>query len=220
MCGRFTLETSKELIESELKVVVEELLPNYNIAPSQKVLSIVGSREGRKAGYLKWGLVPSWAKETKIGSKMINARSETVDEKPSFKRLLTRRRCLIVADSFYEWKREGNQKQPYRITVNAGELFTFAGLWDRWESNEEEIVSCTILTTIPNKLMRDIHDRMPVILDEKAQELWLDSALEDKSTLKRLLTPYDSDKMNAFPVSSKVNNPQYNDASLIKPIKI
>ncbi|SHM39651.1 SOS response-associated peptidase [Gracilibacillus kekensis] len=220
MCGRFTLETSKEVLESELNISIDEVLTSYNIAPTQKVLSIVGTDQGRKAGYLQWGLIPSWSKDAKIGSKMINARSETVDQKPSFKNLLTRRRCLIVADSFYEWKRISNQKQPYRITVNEGRVFTFAGLWDRWESEDGEIVSCTILTTKPNNLMQSLHDRMPVILDEKAQEMWLDPSLKDKETLKGLLTPYNSEQMSAYPVSKKLNNPSVNDASLVEPIEI
>ncbi|GAE94988.1 hypothetical protein JCM21714_4191 [Gracilibacillus boraciitolerans JCM 21714] len=221
MCGRFTLEASKELIASKLNVYMDELEPSYNIAPTQDILAIVGSTNGRRAGYLQWGgLIPNWAKDTKIGSKMINARSETVDEKPAFTSLLARRRCLIVADSFYEWKRIANEKQPYRITVNNGDVFTFAGLWDRWESDGEEIVSCTILTTQPNNLMGEIHDRMPVILDERQREMWLDPTLEDKIMLKRLLTPYDSNKMDAYPVSKKVNNSKYNDSSLIQPITI
>ncbi|MFD2656529.1 SOS response-associated peptidase [Gracilibacillus thailandensis] len=218
MCGRFTLDTSIEVLESELGIVLTEFQPRYNIAPTQQVLSIVGTNEGRKAGYLQWGLVPGWAKDPKIGSKMINARSETVDEKPSFKRLLSRRRCLIVADSFYEWKREENEKQPYRITVNDGQLFTFAGLWDRWSSGDQEIVSCTILTTKPNRLMQSIHDRMPVILQDKDQDNWIDPTIDDKTFLKTLLVPLDDSLMKAYPVSKKVNNPRNNDQSLIEPI--
>ncbi|WP_058308089.1 SOS response-associated peptidase [Gracilibacillus massiliensis] len=219
MCGRFTLETSKEVLESELNISIDDLQISYNIAPTQNVLSIVGTNQGRKAGYLQWGLIPSWAKDAKIGSKMINARSETVDEKPSFRNLLIRRRCLIVADSFYEWKRISNQKQPYRIVVNDGKVFTFAGLWDRWRTEEKEIVTCTILTTKPNDLMQSLHDRMPVILDKQAQDIWLDPSLKDKKVLKSLLTSYNSSEMTAYPVSKKVNNPSVNDVSLIEPIK-
>ncbi|WP_163583481.1 SOS response-associated peptidase [Gracilibacillus saliphilus] len=218
MCGRFTLDTSIEVLESELGIVLTEFQPSYNIAPTQQVLSIVGTNQGRKAGYLQWGLVPVWAKDPKIGSKMINARSETVDEKPSFKRLLSRRRCLIVADSFYEWKREEKEKQPYRITVNDGQLFTFAGLWDRWSSGDQEIVSCTILTTKPNRLMESIHDRMPVILQDKGQDNWIDPTIDDKAFLKSFLLPLDDSLMKAYPVSKKVNNPRNNDQSLIEPI--
>lgn len=218
MCGRFTLDTSVEVLESELGIVLTEIQPSYNIAPTHQVLSIVGTEEGRKAGYLQWGLVPSWAKDPKIGSKMINARSETVDDKPSFKRLLTRRRCLIVADSFYEWKRLSGGKQPYRITVNDGRPFTFAGLWDRWEHDGQKLVTCTILTTKPNKLMQSIHDRMPVILQDNEQAQWIDPLIDDKNFLKNLLVPLDSSIMKAYPVSKKVNNPANNDKSLIEPI--
>ncbi|SFL35253.1 Putative SOS response-associated peptidase YedK [Gracilibacillus orientalis] len=218
MCGRFTLDTSIEVLESELGIALTEFEPSYNIAPTQQVLSIVGTKEGRKSGYLQWGLVPSWAKDLKIGSKMINARSETVDEKPSFKRLLSRRRCLIVADSFYEWKRKEKDKQPYRITVNDGRLFTFAGLWDRWIKRDQELVTCTILTTKPNHLMQSIHDRMPVILQEKNQNNWIDPTITDKTFLKSLLVPLDSSIMKAYPVSKKVNNPSNNDKSIIDPV--
>ncbi|MGN8644529.1 SOS response-associated peptidase [Gracilibacillus sp. HCP3S3_G5_1] len=218
MCGRFTLDTSVEVLESELGIVLTEIQPSYNIAPTHQVLSIVGTKEGRKAGYLQWGLVPSWANDSKIGSKMINARSETVDVKPSFKRLLTRRRCLIVADSFYEWKRKAEGKQPYRITVNDGRPFTFAGLSDRWEQGGQKLVTCTILTTKPNKLMQSLHDRMPVILQDNEQAKWIDPRIDDKTFLKSLLVPLDSSIMKAYPVSKKVNNPANNDKALIEPI--
>ncbi len=218
MCGRFTLDTSIEVLESELGIALTEIEPSYNIAPTQQVLSIVGNEEGRKGGYLQWGLVPSWAEDPKIGNKMINARSETVDEKPSFKRLLSRRRCLIVADSFYEWNRKEGDKQPYRITINDGRLFTFAGLWDRWKKGDLELVTCTILTTKPNNLMQSIHDRMPVILQGKDQDNWIDSTIVDKPFLKSLLVPLDSSLMKAYPVSKKVNNPINNDNTLIEPV--
>ncbi|WP_163536989.1 SOS response-associated peptidase [Gracilibacillus sp. YIM 98692] len=218
MCGRFTLATSTELIERELGIGIEGWKPSYNIAPAQHVLAVVGTDDGRKAGLLKWGLIPSWAKDLKIGHKMINARSETVDEKPSFKRLLSRRRCLIIADSFYEWKRVGKEKFPYRITVNDGNVFTFAGLWDRWRHNKEEIVTCTILTTKPNQLMSSIHDRMPVILEEEKRKYWLDKEVEDRKYLKSLLMPYSANDMSAHPVSKAVNNPGNNDQSLIEKV--
>ncbi|UOQ50592.1 SOS response-associated peptidase [Gracilibacillus caseinilyticus] len=218
MCGRFTLETSKEVIESELGIELYDYIPSYNIAPTQQVLALVGTTEGKKAGYLQWGLVPSWSKDPKFGSKMINARSESVDEKPSFKQLLTRRRCLIVADSFYEWKKDGEEKQPYRITVNDGGLFTFAGLWDRWQQEDQMLVTCTILTTKPNALMDSLHHRMPVILGEQAQNDWLDPNIEDKHYLKGLLQPFESTTMAAHPVSKRVNNPRNNDHALIEPV--
>ncbi|WP_227940101.1 SOS response-associated peptidase [Alkalihalobacillus deserti] len=207
MCGRFTLTATKEEIEEQLLVEIFEYQPRFNIAPSQPVLSIISDGEKRRAGYLRWGLVPVWAKDPKIGYKMINARGETVDEKPAFKRLLKRRRCLIVADGFYEWKRTEENKKPYRITINEG-IFTFAGLWDRWKSNDKEIVSCTILTTEPNEFMKGIHDRMPVILGGEDRNLWLDPGVEDKQILKDLIKPYPTQGMNAYEVSTLVNSPK------------
>jgi putative SOS response-associated peptidase YedK len=215
MCGRFTLTASPEALQEEFEILFPEIKANYNIAPSQDVLSIVGHKEGLKAGFLKWGLVPSWAKDKKIGYKMINARAETIDEKPAFRQLLKRRRCLVVADSFYEWKREKGQKRPYRITVGGGDLFTFAGLWDRWRMNGEEIVSCTIITTEPNQMMSELHDRMPVLLEEGNREAWVDQSIDDKDLLKSILQPYDSEKMSAYEVSTLVNNPRNNGEELI-----
>ncbi|WP_368505182.1 SOS response-associated peptidase [Alkalihalophilus sp. As8PL] len=207
MCGRYTLTATKEQIEEQLGVQLEDYQPRYNIAPSQRVLSLISDGKSRRAGYLKWGLVPVWAKDPKIGYKMINARGETVDEKPAFKRLFKRRRCLIVADGFYEWKRTEKNKKPYRITVNEG-IFTFAGLWDRWKSDDKEIVSCTILTTEPNEAMKEIHDRMPVILGEEERDVWLDPSLEDKEILNDLIRPYPAKDMNAYEVSTLVNSPK------------
>lgn len=217
MCGRFTLFADIEDVAASLGIYVPEFTASYNIAPSQQILSVVGSKEGWKAGFLRWGLIPSWAKDRKIGYKMINARSETLDQKPAFKRLLSRRRCLIVADSFYEWKREGKEKRPHRITVNGG-VFTFAGLWDRWQSEEEEIPSCTIITCAPNELMADIHDRMPVILDEGNRQAWLDTSIDDKEQLKSILVPYPADKMAAHEVTKAVGNPRNNGPELIEQI--
>ncbi|KYG34930.1 SOS response-associated peptidase [Alkalihalobacillus trypoxylicola] len=220
MCGRFTIITPKESLEEQLQLPFPEFSPNYNVAPSQKVLSIVSDSSNKwKSGFLQWGLVPSWAKDTKIGYKMINARGETLDEKPSFKRLLSRRRCLIPADSFYEWKRnDDNTKQPYRIMVNKGDVFTFAGLWDRWKTDTQEIVTCTIITTKPNHFISNIHDRMPVILDGEDRKTWLDNSIEDKHILKELFTPYDENKMSAYEVSTLVNSPRNNSAECVEGI--
>ncbi|RKL64977.1 hypothetical protein CR203_23150 [Salipaludibacillus neizhouensis] len=213
MCGRFTLTASKEQLEAEFGIVFPEIEGSFNVAPSQDVLSLVAGKDGMKAGFLKWGLVPSWAKDKKIGFKMINARGESLDEKPAFKRLLTRRRCLIIADSFYEWKREGDVKKPFRVTTE-NNLITFAGLWDRWQSEDEEIVSCTIITTKPNSFMGQIHDRMPVILGEGNRDAWLDPSIQDHQLLKGILLPYEH-KMSAYEVSTQVNNPKNNSEELI-----
>ncbi|WP_232718768.1 SOS response-associated peptidase [Bacillus sp. FJAT-45037] len=211
------MTASKEQIEEQLGVQLDDYQPRYNIAPSQPVLSLISDGENRRAGYLKWGLVPVWAKDPKIGHKMINARGETVDEKPAFKRLLKRRRCLIVADGFYEWKRTEEKKKPYRITVNDG-IFTFAGLWDRWESDDKEIVSCTILTTKPNEFMKEIHDRMPVILGGKDRNMWLDPSIEDKDILTQLIKAYPAKDMDAYEVSPLVNNPKNETSDCIRSI--
>ena len=211
MCGRYSLFANKETLAERFDLDLFdgfEWQERYNIAPSQNLFAIVKSGTGNRAGLLKWGLVPSWAKDPKIGNKMINARAETVDQKPSFKQLLKRRRCLIVADGFYEWKREGAARQPFRFQMKTKEPFAFAGLWDRWESNDEIIHSCTIITTNPNPLVQGIHDRMPVILTKEAEQMWLDRSIEDPAYLKGLLTPYVEDEMERYPISSHVNSPK------------
>ena len=211
MCGRYSLFANKETLAERFDLDLFdgfEWQERYNIAPSQNLLAIVKSETGNRAGLLKWGLVPSWAKDPKIGNKMINARAETVDQKPSFKQLLKRRRCLIVADGFYEWKREGASRQPFRFQMKTKEPFAFAGLWDRWESNDEIIHSCTIITTNPNPLVQGIHDRMPVILTKEAEQMWLDRSIEDPAYLKGLLTPFVVDEMERYPISSHVNSPK------------
>ncbi|MDS9471766.1 SOS response-associated peptidase [Sporosarcina pasteurii] len=211
MCGRFSMTSPIEQIQLafELSNMSElNITPRYNVAPSQQVFSIVSDGENKRGGFLKWGLVPSWAKDSRIGYKMINARSETVDTKPSFKNLLKRRRCLIVADGFYEWKNDGGQKQPFRIKMKDDRVFTFAGLWDRWQKDGETIHSCTIITTEANDVVSGIHDRMPVILPEEKQDIWLNSTVQDSSYLKKLLKPYQPEEMTAFQVSTLVNSPK------------
>ncbi len=215
MCGRFTLTATQAQLEEEFGIPIPNHEPSYNVAPSQKIMSLVGSDDGMKAGMFKWGLVPRWAKDKKIGYKMINARSETLEEKPAFKHLLTQKRCLIVADSFYEWDR--HDKKPYRIRVNNGEIVTFAGLWDRWKSEEESLVSCTIITTNANDQLKHLHERMPVILNEGNRQAWLDRTITDKDTVKRILVPYEG-HMDAYPVSTLVNNPRNNSKELIQPL--
>ncbi|RKD73610.1 putative SOS response-associated peptidase YedK [Sinobaca qinghaiensis] len=215
MCGRFTLYSSATAIEQETGVEIPDISPNYNVAPTQFVLTIASNQEQTKAGFLKWGLVPSWSKDPSVGHKMINARAETVDEKPSFKKLLERRRCLVVADSFYEWKKEGKEKQPYRIMLNEEQIFTFAGLWDRWEGEEETITSCTIITTEANELMQDLHHRMPVIIPKNRREAWLHPNTS-KTEVKAMLEPFESGQMTAYPVSRDVNSPKNNTPELLE----
>lgn len=215
MCGRFTLHSSVTAIEQEIGVEIPDISPNYNVAPTQFVLTIASNQEQTKAGFLKWGLIPSWSKDPSVGHKMINARAETVDEKPSFKRLLERRRCLIVADSFYEWKKENKEKQPYRIMLDKEGIFTFAGLWDRWEGEEETITSCTIITTEANELMQELHHRMPVIIPKSRREAWLHPDTS-KTEVKAMLQPFDSKQMTTYPVSRDVNSPRNNTPDLLE----
>jgi len=215
MCGRFTLIDIEEIRE-RFQTEPIDLKPSYNVAPSQNVSVIV------KKGWLalfRWGLIPYWAKDPSIGNKLINAKAETIDEKPSFKNSFRSKRCLVVADGFYEWKKEGPAKRPHRITLKTKELFGFAGLWDTWRSPRGEIInSCSIITTAPNELMAGIHDRMPVILTREAEQAWLDRKVVDKSFLKSLLVPYPADLMMAYEVSSMVNSPKNNGPECLEPV--
>jgi putative SOS response-associated peptidase YedK len=199
-----------------------EWSPHYNIAPTQPVLTIrqEACEPVRKLSTMRWGLVPSWAKDPSIGYKTINARSETVATTASFREPFRTQRCLVPADGFYEWKREGNTKQPYCFEVNDGELFAFGGLWDRWRNPQgETIESCTILTTTPNSLLVDIHDRMPVILSPDNYDIWLDPAFRDTPSVSQMLRPVDSALMRRYPVSTRVNQVQNDDADCAKPVE-
>ena len=217
MCGRFTLSQPTDAIASAFNIAqIPPLEPRYNIAPTQLIPSILSAPGGEKQlQMLRWGLIPSWAKDAKISTKLINARAETVSEKPSFKAAFKRRRCLIVADGFYEWQRQEKQKQPYYFRLQNAQLFAFAGLWEQWKSPDEDIInSCTILTTEANDLLRPIHDRMPVILESKDYGLWLDSEAQQPQ-LQQLLRPYQADLMTSYTVSTKVNNPKNNTPECI-----
>ncbi len=193
----------------------------YNVAPSQPVLTIRQDRSEpvRRLSTMRWGLVPSWAKDSGIGYKTINARSETVATTASFREPFKSQRCLVPADGFYEWKREGKTRQPYCFVMNDGELFAFAGLWDRWRDPEGKIVeSCTILTTTPNSLLADVHDRMPVILCPDIHDLWLDPAFENVASLSEMLRPFDPALMRRYPVSPRVNHVHNDDAECAEPV--
>ena len=170
---------------------------------------------------LHWGLIPSWAKDPKMGAKLINARAETVAEKPAFRTAFRQRRCLVLADGFYEWQTQENkkQKQPYYIRLNDWQPFAFAGLWERWQDAEGEVIeSCTLLTTEANELMCPIHNRMPVILDPKDYDVWLDPEVKQADVLQSLLHPYASEKMTAYPVSKAVNKPSNDTAECIEKV--
>jgi putative SOS response-associated peptidase YedK len=218
MCGRYTiteLPAEPELAESLLADNVFK--PNYNVAPTN-ACPVIPQGDPDHIYLYRWGLIPHWAQDMKIGYRLINARSETLAEKSSFKNPLQRSRCLVLADGFYEWKKEGSDKQPYRITLNQGGIMTLAGLYDQWRSPEgETIYSFTIITTEPNSLMAGIHDRMPVILDGVAAKEWIQQGLPQEDALN-MLRPYDADRMTAYPVSKAVGNVRNNDVSLIQPV--
>lgn len=220
MCGRFTRKESfKKLVEQLGLKVIPTLKPRYNIAPSQLVacVRINPKSNEQECVELKWGLVPSWAKNPSIGYKMINARAETIVEKPAFRRAFKQQRCLVLADGFYEWKRQGKTKQPYYIRFKDQRLFALAGLWERWEKDDPALETCALITTEPNFLMEPIHNRMPVILPEESYASWLDPGLNNTNYLSGFLKPYSADAMEAFPVSQIVNNPRNDHPECIKP---
>jgi putative SOS response-associated peptidase YedK len=219
MCGRYTLASPTERLAEEFGFDGSsvELAPNYNVAPTQGVAAVLEEGGQRRLEVLRWGLIPPWADDPGIGSRMINARSETAPGKPSFRRAFRERRCLIPADGFYEWQRTNGAKQPYYIHMEDGRPFAFAGLWESWsKGGEGEVRTCTILTTGANALVGEVHDRMPVILAHDAYDVWLDPASE-RDELTGLLAPYPEDEMEAYPVSRFVNSPSNNDPRCIEP---
>ncbi|MFD5853903.1 SOS response-associated peptidase [Cytobacillus pseudoceanisediminis] len=220
MCGRFSLTEDISILQQYFDFEIsEEITPRYNIAPSQRVLTVLSDGQERRAGTMKWGLVPFWAKDEKIGYKMINARAEGIDEKPSFKHAFKRRRCLILTNGFYEWKKqEDGNKQPYRFVMKDNKPFAFAGLWETWKKGEKPLHSCTIITTTPNKITEDVHDRMPVILHQDSYDLWLNPKNNDTEHLKSLLVPYPAEEMDLYPVSTMVNSPKNDIAEILAPL--
>ncbi len=221
MCGRYSLKADIAQLAMRFEFAADEAIhePAYNIAPMQQVLTVTNDGELR-AEYMRWGLIPFWAKDAKIGYRMINARGETVAEKPSFRIALRKRRCLILADGFYEWQKlGGKQKRPMRIVLRSGEPFAFAGLWETWKDPEGEMVkSCTIITTAANDFLRPIHDRMPVILPQESESFWLDKDVEDPLALTSVIAPYPDDEMDAFEVSTLVNNTRNKGSEVIDPV--
>ena len=224
MCGRFTLTaTFEEIINRfDIQSFLEEELysPSYNIAPTQSVLAVINDGRVNRMGFLKWGFIPPWAKDLSIGNKMINARAETISEKPSFRNAFKKKRCIVIADSFYEWKRhEDKTKTPMRIKLKSNELFAMAGIWEGWKSPDgKTLYTCSVITTVPNDLMKDIHDRMPVILKREDEKIWLDPEISDTTRLKPLLVPFDENEMETYEVSSLVNSPKNNSIELIQKI--
>jgi putative SOS response-associated peptidase YedK len=224
MCGRFASSAKKKDIEKEFKVKIRNsnrAAPRYNIAPTQMISAIAEIENTRKISLFKWGLIPSWAKDDSIGSKLINARAETLTEKPSFREAFAQRRCIIPASGFYEWQKTlKGAKQPFYFYLEAKEVFGFAGLWEEWLDRDsgELTKTCTIITTEANEVLKPIHDRMPVILKSGDYDFWLDEKVKDTSKLQNLLVPYPAEEMHSHAVSRSVNNPAVNSEELIVPL--
>lgn len=223
MCGRFTLTVDPGQLQESFPWVdiPDDLFPRFNIAPSQPVAVVPNDGEN-KLDFFNWGLIPFWAKDPKIGNRMINARSETVAEKPSFRGSFKYKRCLVLADGFYEWRKDPGTKTktPMYIHMKDKKPFAFAGLWDTWHSKDgSEVRTCTIITTEPNNLLTEIHNRMPVILPPQSYTDWLHEGEHDQTLLSSFLQPYNSEEMEAYPVSRHVNSPQNDSPECIIPIE-
>jgi putative SOS response-associated peptidase YedK len=215
MCGRFTLHSRERIKIKGLANPDLPFEPRYNIAPSQTIAAIADFGRGPELRWLVWGLVPSWSID---GKGFINARAETLEDKPSFSDSFRVRRCLIPADGFYEWKRSGRSKRPFYFQMEDESPFAFAGIWDRWKNRPQSIVSCAIITTHPNELVEELHDRMPAILLPEFYEAWLDLNT-DRAKLQQLLTPVPASKMKVYPVSSAVNSPDNEGVNLVEQVE-
>jgi putative SOS response-associated peptidase YedK len=222
MCGRFAQRTDPKGLAKSFKVAeVPGVEPRYNIAPTQEVLGVYASGDGREMTSYKWGLIPSWAKDTSMGARLINARSETVQEKPAFREAFKKRRCIIPADGFYEWQRTDGKKQPFFFRMRDESPFGFAGLWERWEGEGGQVInSCAILTTEANEVLRPVHDRMPVILQSDDYELWLDEDMRKLDLVKEMLRPYPAKEMVGYSVSTLINSPRNQGAELIEQVPV
>jgi putative SOS response-associated peptidase YedK len=223
VCNRYRLTHSKQYLADRFQANGDEIedRPRYNIAPTQPVITVrkEHGEKTRRLTTMRWGLIPSWAKDMSIGTKTLNARSETVTSTPAFRESILTKRCLIPSNGFYEWKKMGSVKQPYCFEVGEGEAFAFAGLWDKWTSPDGEVVeSCTILTTSPNSLVEDLHNRMPVIVTPDKYDLWLDPDVTDFNAIRDILKPYDANLMRRYAVSRKLNNSRIDDAESASPV--
>jgi putative SOS response-associated peptidase YedK len=228
MCGRYSITTPIEAIQRIFDVPERlNLPPRYNVAPTQEVPVVRLGPDGlRHLGQVRWGLVPFWAEDASIGARLINARAESAATKPAFRAAFHKRRCLVVADGFYEWRKpaeKGGRKQPFRIARTDGAPFAFAGLWERWRPKEEAgeggeaLETCTILTTDANETLRPIHDRMPVILDSADYDTWLDPEAPE-AALQACLGPYPDKALTAYPISTRVNKVAHDDPEVIVPL--
>lgn len=222
MCGRFAQYSDLNKLKKNFSLgeITCDVSPSYNIAPLQPVLAVV-RHGGNRLGRLYWGLVPSWAKDTTGAAKLINARAETLAQKPSFRSIFKRRRCLILADGFYEWKADGEQKQPWYFTLSSGGPFAFAGLWDTWKGQGEAVYhSCTIITTASDESVQPVHHRMPVILIPGVYGDWLDPQNQDSTQLHAILREGRIGGLKGFPVSKRVNSIRNNDPACIEPLAV
>jgi putative SOS response-associated peptidase YedK len=218
MCARFQFAPPEEWVEEFGLGEVPELPARYNIAPSQDVLAVRRAPAGeREARLLKWGLVPHWAEDPKVGARLINARAESVAARPAFRDSFRERRCLVPAQGFYEWKRFGRSREPWLVRLKDARTFAFAGLWDRWTRQGTAVESCALITTAPNPLVAPIHNRMPAILDHDAYAAWLDPHASE-ADLQRLLAPFPAEAMEAFPVSPRVNSTDVEGRDLTDPV--
>ena len=221
MCGRFALRSPAKTIAAAFQVEeVPAVEARYNIAPTQKILAVRQGADGREAEWLKWGLIPSWAKDADSAARLINARSETVAEKPSFREAFKRRRCIIPADGFYEWQRAGGRKLPFFFQMKDERPFGFAGLWERWQGEGPVVESCAILTTAANEVLRPVHDRMPVILHPDDYELWMGVDERKLDLIEELLRPYPAGEMRAHRVGEEVNDARRQGDGLIEELPI
>ena len=220
MCGRFTLHTPESRIREVFHVEQTEplgLKPRYNIAPSQQVPIIRDTENGREMVLARWGLVPHWSKEPKTKYSTINARIESVAEKPAYRTPFKRRRCLIPADGYYEWKLVNGHKLPHHICLRDGEVFAIAGLWDRWEGEGESLESCSLIVMPANEVMQSLHERMPALIAPAHYDLWLDARITDKAELMGYLNSAPSSQLVTYPISPWVNSPQHDDDRCIQP---
>jgi putative SOS response-associated peptidase YedK len=225
MCGRYRLSRRKQVVEEYFGCPSDEpdWSPRYNVAPTQPVAVIRQNPKEpvRELSLMRWGLIPSWAKDSSAAARMINARAETASTKPAFRDAMKSRRCLIPADGFYEWMRMEKTKQPYCFEINNSELFAFAGLWERWKNPSGEWVkTCSILTTTPNAVTSAVHDRMPVIVEPDSYDVWLDPGMTNVAAVSDLLRPYDARRMRCFPVSTRINSVVNDDAECSVPVEL
>jgi putative SOS response-associated peptidase YedK len=233
MCGRYTLRHSRAEIARAFELLeLPDFTPRYNIAPTQGIAVVRAAPPAepstatspvesprRQLAFLHWGLIPSWADDPAIANRLINARAESIDTKPAFRTAFRQRRCLIVADGFFEWQKQGRRKQPFYLRVRDGELFGMAGVWESWQRGTQTIESCAIITTTANALVSEVHDRMPVIVQPADYQQWLDPAIQQSDLLKPLLRPYPAEHMQAAPVSPQVNSPKYDGPKCVQPYR-